>query len=1280
MARCGSIWGAMRPLLIIVSTIAALAATAQADTIIGGGNIGNQTWTLANSPYTLQGDVTVIAGATLTIDPGVVVQAAASSDAQAAGRSTSRVEITVEGSLVANGTASSPVTFKSTSTTAGTWYGIIATANATQVKLTYANIQNAMYGITGESAGTTLQATDVTVSSASSYGVWLKAGSPTLTRLSAISSGSYGAYISDAANPTFVASVFRNSGSGGAYIVHNTPGHSVAFTNCTLNANGTYGVYSGASSSYVATINIANSIITNQSYGVYRGDSASWSVTYSNVWNNSSNNYVGVSAGTGTISANPLYVSATDLRLTSNSPSRFGSDTNVDQGALAYDGVATPGLYGTLWSNTTLLAATGSYTAAGDLTVPAGVTLTIEPGVTLSFTSSSDIMLAGQSTSRSELVVRGTLVANGTATNPITIKSTSSTSGTWYGIELEPGAQNSVLDDLVVRHAIYGITYRATATNTLANVTVDAASSYGFWLRDGSPTLDLVSAIGSGSYGYYISDAASPTFTRCIARNSGSGGMYIVHNTPGHSVSLTRCTLNANGTYGIYSGASSSYVATINIAGSIITNQSYGVYRGDSASWSVTYSNVWNNSSNNYVGVSAGTGTLSSNPLYVGSTDLRLTSNSPSRFGAPGGADQGALPYDTVATPGLYGTLWSNTTLTTAGGPYTAAGDLTVAPNVTLTIEPGVTLSFTSSSDIMLAGQSTSRGELTVLGTLVADGTPQNPITLRSSSTTAGTWYGLDLDASATSSVIDNVIVRNAIYGLVYRSTGTGNRISRFTADTSSSYGVWLRAGSPSIDALSSISSGSYAVYVSDSASVALTNCVLRNSGSGGMYIVHSTPGHSVSLANCTLNANGTYGIYSGASSSYVAAITVTNSILTNQSYGVYRGDSASWSVSYSDVWNNTSNNYVGVSAGTGTISANPQYVSTTDLHLQSTSVAIDSGTGSGPSSDAEGVARPLDGNGIGGAQWDMGAYEYVLAQQCGNGVVESGETCDDGTNNGSYGHCNSSCSAMGPRCGDAITNGPEQCDDGNGANTDECLNACIFPRCGDGYVRANVEACDDGNTSNTDACLATCAAASCGDGYLRAGVEACDDGNTSDSDACLSTCAVATCGDGHTQTGVEDCDDANTSNTDSCLNVCKAASCGDGFTQMGVEGCDDGNHIDGDACTNACISSTCGDGVVQADLEECDDGNTVDTDACRKNCLAAACGDGVVQTGVEECDDGNTVAGDGCDDSCVAETTPPDMMGEPGGGCCQSSRDASGSFVLAGLVGLMLWRRRRRP
>ncbi len=123
--------------------------------------------------------------------------------------------------------------------------------------------------------------------------------------------------------------------------------------------------------------------------------------------------------------------------------------------------------------------------------------------------------------------------------------------------------------------------------------------------------------------------------------------------------------------------------------------------------------------------------------------------------------------------------------------------------------------------------------------------------------------------------------------------------------------------------------------------------------------------------------------------------------------------------------------------------------------------------------------------------------------------------------------------------CGDGVLNAGEACDDGNVDETDSCLNDCRLATCGDGLVRRDLgprddgyEICDDGNLVNEDACTNACVVAVCGDGILRADVseddrayEACDDGNIESNDGCIDGCMVATCGDGFVYEGVEACD-----------------------------------------------------------------------------------------------------------------------------------------------------------
>ena len=145
-----------------------------------------------------------------------------------------------------------------------------------------------------------------------------------------------------------------------------------------------------------------------------------------------------------------------------------------------------------------------------------------------------------------------------------------------------------------------------------------------------------------------------------------------------------------------------------------------------------------------------------------------------------------------------------------------------------------------------------------------------------------------------------------------------------------------------------------------------------------------------------------------------------------------------------------------------------------------------------------------------------------VAGTSCGNGLLESGEECDDGNNINGDG-CSFDCKTESPEpfCGDGnldIQSG-EECDDGNNLSGDGCSFDCKIeppePFCGDGNLDLEIgEECDDGNNINGDGCSSDCKIESpepfCGDGNIdiQSGEE-CDDGNNLNGDGCDSNCKI---------------------------------------------------------------------------------------------------------------------------------------------------------------------------
>jgi fibro-slime domain-containing protein len=283
----------------------------------------------------------------------------------------------------------------------------------------------------------------------------------------------------------------------------------------------------------------------------------------------------------------------------------------------------------------------------------------------------------------------------------------------------------------------------------------------------------------------------------------------------------------------------------------------------------------------------------------------------------------------------------------------------------------------------------------------------------------------------------------------------------------------------------------------------------------------------------------------------------------------------------------------------------------------------------------------------------------------CGDGVVNGGEVCDEGQNNGGpTAHCDTTCAI---KCGNHVVDPGEQCDLGSAGNTGAyggCKSTCtLAPYCGDGVKQAQAgEACDDGkNDGSYGTCTQACQLAPhCGDGQVDAAAgEQCDQGAQDQSNPygkglCATTCKAAPyCGDHAVNTGFGEVCDDGASNSNSAASVCKLdcsgynpapTTCGNGKLDAG-EQCDDAalNGSAGDACDGRCRFK-CGNGIKDSG-EQCDNGvNDGSYGTCNHDCTTAEyCGDGV-KNGVEQCDlgAGNNAAAYGTNKCTTACKTAP--------------------------------------
>lgn len=138
-------------LSILLTFLSISSSITKAQTNVNGGIYSNTTWTLAKSPYILNGSIVVFPGKTLTIEPGVEVRVKYNTF-----QNTNDFHyIEIRGSLVAVGTLNKPIIFQGdTLQKEFTWMGInVKATQGGNIIMDYFEMNNSYFGIYADKQG-----------------------------------------------------------------------------------------------------------------------------------------------------------------------------------------------------------------------------------------------------------------------------------------------------------------------------------------------------------------------------------------------------------------------------------------------------------------------------------------------------------------------------------------------------------------------------------------------------------------------------------------------------------------------------------------------------------------------------------------------------------------------------------------------------------------------------------------------------------------------------------------------------------------------------------------------------------------------------------------------------------------------------------------------------------------------------------------------------------------------------------------------------------------------
>ncbi|MFA6108589.1 MAG: S8 family serine peptidase, partial [Candidatus Latescibacterota bacterium] len=288
----------------------------------------------------------------------------------------------------------------------------------------------------------------------------------------------------------------------------------------------------------------------------------------------------------------------------------------------------------------------------GDVVVPSGTSLRIDPGTIVYLSGTSDNQAAGMFTDRAELVVHGTLDAQG-----VTFNSMQGAGAKWGGILLNGGT--TTLRGCSISNAVYG-TRVATAGVTIGGDALSQGNTYtgcdyGVYVLNAAQTVIKNNTIAGGSYGIYLSGSIAAVANNLLT-NNGTYGILVGNQG---AVTIQNNTLDIQ----VTNSATGIYVYNASNA-TIVNNIAQGFFNGGIRTDSTSSPGIvaqYYLSQGNGTGIPDLAGTLAatrralfSDPRFMDrpGSDYRLNSSSPGRdFGDPSQND----PNDSRIDLGRYG-------------------------------------------------------------------------------------------------------------------------------------------------------------------------------------------------------------------------------------------------------------------------------------------------------------------------------------------------------------------------------------------------------------------------------------------------------------------------------------------------------------------------------------------------------------------------------------------------------------------------------------------------